>query len=71
MTTMTVAPRGPARGTAREHLHSLDPEGRLEAYRSGSLSRSELTLWASTFPEEVPTVNGELEWIALALADLD
>jgi hypothetical protein len=33
--------------------------------------RWERTAWAARYPEEVPTVNGEVEWIALGLADLD
>jgi hypothetical protein len=55
----------------KQRLIALGPEGRLRAYRDGDLSRSELTIWASTFPEEIPTVNGEVAWIALGLADLE
>ena len=46
-------------------------EGRLSAYRAGELSRRECTIWAARFPDEVPLVNNELEWIALSAADLD
>jgi hypothetical protein len=49
----------------------MTPEQRLKAARKGRLSRGELTLWAALYPEEVPLVNGEVEWIALGLADLD
>ena len=46
-------------------------ERRLAAYRRGEFSRRQRTIWAARFPEEVPLVNGEFEWIALAMADLD
>ena len=32
---------------------------------------SDTALWVATYPDEAPLVNGELEWIALGLADLD
>lgn len=58
-------------GSSLERLVGLGEAGRLAAYRSNQLSSRELWLWARRFPTEVPTVNGELEWIALGLADLD
>lgn len=54
-----------------ERLARLGPEGRLAAYRSGRLSRAECWDWARRFPDEVPIVNGELDWVARGLADLD
>jgi hypothetical protein len=51
-------------------LSEMSPRERLQAYRSGALTRRECTLWAARYPEEAPLVNGEMEWIALALADL-
>lgn len=54
-----------------ERLARLGPPGRLAAYRAGQLSRAECWDWARRFPDEVPVVNGELEWIALAMADLN
>jgi hypothetical protein len=54
-----------------DHLSGLGPERRLAEYRAGRFSRHQLTLWATHYPAEVPLVNGELEWIALSLADLD
>lgn len=70
--TASTAP-GPIRqdGLALEHLRAMSPQQRLAAYRSGLLSHAERALWARTFPDEVPVVNGEVEWIALGLADLD
>lgn len=52
-------------------LARMRPDERLAAYRAGAFTGAERTLWAANFPEEVPLVNDELEWIALAMADLD
>jgi hypothetical protein len=52
-------------------LARMDRPERLAVYRSGGLSRVECALWAGNYPDEVPLVNDEYEWIALALADLD
>lgn len=52
-------------------LDRMSPSQRLRAYRSGAFSRAERARWACRYPEEVPTVNGEVEWIALRSADLD
>jgi hypothetical protein len=52
-------------------LESMTAARRLLASRDGSFTRAERALWAAHYPEEVPLVNGELEWIALSLADLD
>lgn len=50
-------------------LDRLGPAGRLSAYREGELDHREREIWAAQYPEEVPTVNGEVEWIGLTLAD--
>jgi hypothetical protein len=44
-------------------------EDRVELYRTGVFSRRELTTAAALYPELMPTLNGEFEWIALTLAD--
>lgn len=44
-------------------------EDRVGLYRMGVFSRRELTTAAALYPELMPTLNGELEWIALTLAD--
>lgn len=51
-------------------LAKMTPEERIRASRY-SFNRWERWIYAARYPDEVPTVNGELEWIALALADLD
>jgi hypothetical protein len=52
-------------------LDQLGPAGRLASYRRGEFSRADLSVWAARYPEEVPTVNGEVAWIGLSMADLD
>jgi hypothetical protein len=52
-------------------LEAMGAERRLAIYRSGGFTGAERTLWAANYPEEVPLVNDEFEWIALAMADLD
>ena len=52
-------------------LARLGKSGRLARYRAGALDLADLSVWAARYPEEVPTVNGEFEWIGLTLADLD
>lgn len=54
-----------------QRLRAMTPAERQAAAEAGELSLHELNTWASHFPEEVPLVNGELPWIALAMADLD
>ena len=44
-------------------------EDRVELYRMGVVSRQELTTAAALYPELMPKLNGEWEWIALTLAD--
>jgi hypothetical protein len=53
------------------HLARMSVEERVRAARHGSFDRWERAVWAARFPEQVPLVNGEVEWIALSLADLD
>jgi hypothetical protein len=47
-------------------IGAMSPEERLRAYRAGRLTRVQRTAWAAAYPEEVPIVNDELEWIALS-----
>ena len=72
MATLTPTPRlDPASRDFLSLIAELTPDDRLAAYRHGEFSPHQCALWASAYPEEPPTVNDELEWIALALADLD
>jgi hypothetical protein len=46
-------------------ISRLDPSGRLGSYRAGKLGLAELSVCAARYPDEVPMVNGEIEWIGL------
>lgn len=52
-------------------LERMSPGERAGAARAGSFRRLQRLAWATHYPEEVPIVNGEFEWIALGMADLD
>ncbi|MEZ4588705.1 MAG: hypothetical protein R2909_20195 [Gemmatimonadales bacterium] len=52
-------------------LRRMTPSRRVAVYQEGGFSRHERAIWASRYPEEVPMVNDEFEWLALASADLD
>lgn len=51
-------------------LARMSEQERVRAARH-EFDRWERTVWAGRYPEEVPLVNGELEWLALGSADLD
>jgi hypothetical protein len=48
-------------------LAGMTHEERVRAYRSAALSVHELHVAAAWFPERMPLLNGELEWIAIDL----
>ena len=52
-------------------LARMSPGQRIEASRRGGFTRHERAVWACRYPDEVPTVNGEFEWLVLRSADLD
>ncbi len=49
-----------------DELHKMTSEERIRASRY-TMNRWEYFVYAARFPDEVPTVNGELERIALTL----
>jgi hypothetical protein len=51
-------------------LTRMSVEERVRASRYEFTTR-ERTIWAGRFPEEVPLINGELEWIAARSPELD
>jgi hypothetical protein len=51
-------------------LDRMTSDERIRASRY-SFNAWERQVWAGHFPEEVPLINGEVEWIALRSADLD
>lgn len=52
-------------------LSRMTPRERISASRHGGFTRWERWVWAARFPDEVPLLNGEYEWISSGLADLD
>lgn len=44
---------------------------RIRTYTKNTITRQELNAAAAREPERMPTLNGEFEWIAWNLADLD
>ncbi len=44
---------------------------RVAAMRAGKLSRYQLFAWVARHPGQCPVVNGEWEFIAATMADLD
>ena len=51
-------------------LDGMTSEERIRASRY-SFNRWERQIWAQHYPEEVPLVNGEVEWITMRQVDLD
>jgi hypothetical protein len=43
---------------------AMTVEQRIAAMRRGELTMTQLTRWASRYPDQVPTINGEFEFIA-------
>lgn len=51
-------------------LGRMSAEERIRAARF-EFDRWQRAVWAGRYPDEVPTVNGEVEWLALGLADVE
>ncbi|MGA8745934.1 MAG: hypothetical protein WB507_08720 [Solirubrobacterales bacterium] len=52
-------------------LKRMTPTERISASRHGGFTRWERWVWTARYTDEVPLVNGEFEWIACNMADLD
>lgn len=52
-------------------LDRMSSRQRVKTYRAGGFSREERAVWACRYPDEVPIINGEREWLVLGSADLD
>ncbi|HEY8083322.1 MAG TPA: hypothetical protein VIE64_07180 [Solirubrobacterales bacterium] len=61
----SLPPSNPSPRAAR--LDSLGQAGRLAAYRDGDLDAADVATWYARYPDELPIVNGEFEWIAYTL----
>lgn len=51
-------------------LARMTPETRIRASRH-KFKAWERQVWAGHYPDEVPLVNGEVEWLALRCVDLE
>jgi hypothetical protein len=54
----------------RAALRRLGREARLAAYRRGELDFDTCCLWASRYPNEVPLLDGEFEFIAITTPEV-
>lgn len=52
-------------------LWAMTSAERVHAMRAGALSRDQLFAWVGRYPGQCPLVNGEWEFIALTMGDLD
>lgn len=50
-----------------DRLDDLGPDDRLAAFQTGELTCADVAAWYVSYPEEVPTINGEFPWIAATL----
>lgn len=54
-----------ARRARLRRLWQMTGAQRVAAMRRGELTAEQLAAWSGRYPEQVPLVNGEFEWIAL------
>jgi hypothetical protein len=50
-------------------LWLMTPAQRVTAMRRGDLNLEQLAAWTARFPQEVPLLNGEFEWLAIHEAE--
>ena len=53
-----------ARGARLRALWRMSPRERVLAMRRGELTLEQCAAWAARYPEQVPLVNGEFEYLA-------
>jgi hypothetical protein len=53
-----------ARKARLEAIWRMSPERRVAAMRRGELSLEQCAAWAARYPEQVPLINGEFEYLA-------
>ncbi len=61
----------PTRKEQLQQLWAMTVSERVSAMRAGALSRDQLFAWVARWPDQCPVVNGEWEFIAATMADLD
>ena len=55
----------PRQQTQLDDLWAMTPEERVTAMREGRLTLFQLCRWSSRYPEQVPLLGGEFEWIVV------
>lgn len=50
-------------------LWAMSPNERIAAMRRGELSLIQLAAWSRRYPDQVPRIGREFEWIVMSLAD--
>jgi hypothetical protein len=63
LTEETLRRRG-ARRARLQALWRMTPTQRVAAMRRGELSLEQCAAWAARYPEQVPQINGEFEYLA-------
>jgi hypothetical protein len=58
-----------ARAGRLRSLWQMTPAERVAAMRRGDLTYEQLAAWTARYPEQVPTVHGEFEWIVAKLPE--
>jgi hypothetical protein len=59
-----------ARAGRLRSLWQMTPAQRVAAMRRGELTYEQLAAWSSRHPDQVPTLNGEFEWIVGKLPEV-
>jgi hypothetical protein len=58
-----------ARAARLRALWQMTPAQRVAAMRRGKLTLQQCAAWAARYPEQVPLVNGEFEYITMFTAE--
>jgi hypothetical protein len=69
-TSELLAGAGATRHERRAALMRLGRDGRLAAYRRGELDFESCCMWAARWPQEVPLLEGEFEFIARTMPEV-
>jgi hypothetical protein len=51
-------------------LWEMNPKQRIAAMRRGELSLEQCAAWAARYPEQVPLINGEFEYLAAFMPEV-
>ena len=51
-------------------LWQMSVEQRIAAMRRGQLTYEQLAAWSARYPEQIPRINDEFEWIAIKMPEV-